>query len=136
MKRIDSFFYGLFMDADILHQSEVVARDPRRAYVDGYALRIGQRATLVPDMGARAYGMVFSLTQDDLDRLYNPPGLEDYRPQALLAQILEGDPRPVVCYILPEKLQADERNEDYAARLQATLERLGFPPDAYCARAG
>ena len=63
-RRIDGFFYGLFMDIDILRASQVVAANPRRAYVGGYALRIGRRATLVPAPEARVYGMVFALTHD------------------------------------------------------------------------
>ncbi len=68
-RRIDGFFYGLFMDSGVLRESQVEAASPRRAYVDGYALRIGRRATLLPSSGARAYGMVFALTHDELDRL-------------------------------------------------------------------
>ncbi|MHC4447341.1 MAG: gamma-glutamylcyclotransferase family protein, partial [Planctomycetota bacterium] len=64
-RRIEGFFYGLFMDSDILRESQVVAVRPRRAYVDGYVLCIGRRATLVPTPGARAYGMVFALTHDE-----------------------------------------------------------------------
>ena len=67
------------MDREALYESDVVAANPRRAYVDGYALRIGRRATLVPDSEARVYGMVFSLTHSELDRLYSGPGLEQYR---------------------------------------------------------
>ncbi len=55
-RRIDGFFYGLFMDSEVLRDSQVMGVNPRRAYVDGYALRIGRRATLVPSSGARAYG--------------------------------------------------------------------------------
>jgi len=31
--------------------------------IDGFALRIGQRAGLVPTTGAKVYGLVFSLTR-------------------------------------------------------------------------
>src|SRR6267142_2328202 len=95
-RRIDAFFYGLFMDGEILRGAGVAPIHPRRAYVEGFALRIGQRATLVPSAGARAYGMLFALTHSELDRLYAAPGLEQYRPEAVLAQSLEGvlDRRP------------------------------------------
>ena len=96
-RRIDGFFYGLFMDSDILRQSQVRAVSPRRAYVDGYRLRIGRRATLVPTPGARAYGMVFALTHDELEKLYGAPGLEEYRPEAVLALSMEGDAVPALC---------------------------------------
>ncbi len=128
-RQIDGFFYGLFMDSDILRESQVVAANPRRAYVDGYALRIGRRATLVPTPGARAYGMVFALTHDELDKLYTAPGLEQYRPEALLAHSMEGETLPALCYNLREAPGPDEANTEYAARLRAVLSKLEFPPD-------
>ena len=128
-RRIDGFFYGLFMDSDILRESQVVAVSPRRAYVDGYVLRIGRRATLVPTPGARAYGMVFSLTHDELEKLYAAPGLERYRPEAILAHSMEGETLPALCYNLREAPGPDEANTEYAARLRAVLGKLEFPPE-------
>jgi hypothetical protein len=127
-RRIDAFFYGLFMDVDILRASNVMPVDPRRAYVDDFVLRIGQRATLLPLAGARAYGMVFALTHPELERLYTAPGLEQYRPEAVLARPLEGQPMPALCYNLREAPRPDERNPEYAARLQRALSKLDFPP--------
>ena len=128
-RRIDGFFYGLYMDADLLRESKVEPVNPRRAYVDGFALRIGQRATLLPSAGARAYGMVMALTHAELERLYTAPGLEQYRPEAVLAQSLDGAPVPALCYNLREAPAPHERNPEYAARLQRVLAKLGFPPD-------
>ena len=128
-RRIDGFFYGLFMDRDVLRECQVVAANPRRAYVEGYALRIGRRATLVPTPGARTYGMVFALTHDELDQLYTAPGLEQYRPEAILAHSMEGDVLPALCYNLREAPGPDEANTEYAARLRAVLGKLEFPPE-------
>jgi hypothetical protein len=80
-RRVDVFFYGLFMDIGVLRQSGVEPVNPRRASADGFALRIGRRATLV------------------------------------------AAPRP------------EERNPDYAVRLQAVLRDLEFPPE-YVASVG
>jgi Gamma-glutamyl cyclotransferase, AIG2-like len=128
-RRIDAFFYGLFMDVEILREAGAAPLDPRRAYVDGFALRIGQRATLVPSAGGRAYGMLFALTHAELDRLYGAPGLEQYRPEAVLVRPLEGPPMPALCYNLREPPGPHERNPEYAARLQRALGKLGFPPE-------
>jgi len=117
------------MDSDILRESQVVAVSPRRAYVDGYALRIGRRATLVPTPGARAYGIVFALTHDELEKLYTAPGLEEYRPEAILAHSMEGEPLPALCYNLRKSPGTDEANTEYAARLRAVLGKLEFPPE-------
>jgi hypothetical protein len=43
-RRIDAFFYGLFMDVDSLKQNGVEPANIRRAFVPEFALRIGQRA--------------------------------------------------------------------------------------------
>ena len=128
-RRIDAFFYGLFMDVDILKQAGVEATNIRRAFVRNFALRIGQRATLIPSIGARAYGMIMSLSHADLARLYGAPGLEHYRPEAILAQTLDGTAIAALCYNLIEPPAPDERNPEYAARLQRVLQKLDFPAE-------
>jgi hypothetical protein len=92
-------------------------------------LRIGQRATLLPLAGARAYGMIFALTHSELERLYAAPGLEQYRAEAVLARTLEGTLVPALCYNLREAPPPSERNPEYAARLQRALRKLDFPPE-------
>ena len=128
-RRIDAFFYGLFMDGKILRKAGVEPTNSRRAYVAGFALRIGQRATLVPSAGGRAYGVLCALTHAELIRLYAAPGLEQYRPEAVLAQPLMGAPLPALCYNLRNAPQSHERNSEYAAQLQRALRELDFPAE-------
>ena len=129
VRRVDAFFYGLFMDTDALRQIGIEPRNPRLAYVKDFALRIGQRATLVPSIGARSYGMLIAITHAELHQLYGAPGLEHYRQEAVLAQSLDGTTFPALCYNLLEVPQPHERNPQYALRLQEVLHRLGFPAD-------
>jgi hypothetical protein len=126
-RRVDAFFYGLFMDEAFLRQSGVTPVNPRRAHVADFALRIGQRATLVPSAGAKAFGMLMALTHTDLDLLYNAPGLEQYRPEAVVAQTLGGSSIPALCYNLREAPGPGEGNAEYAERLRSVLGALGFP---------
>ncbi|SRR5258708_3685697 len=128
-RRIEAFFYGLFMDVDILKQNGVEPANIRRAFVPEFALRIGQRATLIPSIGARAYGMIMSLRHGDLARLYGAPGLEHYRPESVLAQTLDGTATAALCYNLLKSPGPDERNPEYAMRLQLVLEKLNFPSE-------
>jgi hypothetical protein len=128
-RRIDAFFYGLFMDIEILRENGVAPVNPRRAYVENFSLHIGQRATLRPAAGTRAYGMLFALTHAELDRLYAAPGLEEYRPEAVLAQCLDAPTVPALCFILQETPRPDERDPEYAVRLQRVLTKLNFPPE-------
>jgi hypothetical protein len=126
-RRIDAFFYGLFMDEAVLRQSGVAPVNARRAYVSDFALRIGQRATLVPSAGARTFGMLMALTHAELDALYNAPGLEQYRPEAIVAQVLDGPLVTALCYNLREVPGPGQDNAEYAGRLRGVLNALGFP---------
>lgn len=129
VRRVDGFFYGLFMDVRVLREAGVEPSNPRRAFVADFALRIGRRATLVPSVGARAYGMLIGLTHAELDRLYDAPGLEHYRPEAVLARPLEGTAIAALCYNLLQAPEPHERNPEYALRLRTVLADLGFPKE-------
>ena len=126
-RRVDAFFYGLFMDESVLRKTGVTPSDPRRAFVVDFALRIGQRATLVPSKGATAFGMLMSLTHADLDILYGGPGLEHYKAEAVVARTLEGLSLPALCFNLPEAPSPEEQNPEYVASLKSVLNKLGFP---------
>ncbi len=67
----------------MLRGAGVKPHAPRKARADGYALKIGKRATLVKAPGSSAWGMVYALTHDDLAKLYGAPGLEVYRPEEI-----------------------------------------------------
>src|SRR3990172_8838422 len=90
LRRAYVFFYGLFMDEELLRSKGLQPEGAECAAVDGFALRIGQRAALVPTPGGRVHGVVFSLTLPELERLYSEPSVQAYRPQAVLAQLASG----------------------------------------------
>ena len=118
------------MDAAILRAGGVAEpENPRRAFVDDFELRIGQRATLVPVAGSRAYGMLFALTHTELDLLYAAPGLEPYRAETIFAQPFDGMVTAALCYNLRHPPPAGEWNPAYASRLQDILARLSFPEE-------
>ena len=126
---IDVFFYGLFMDVRILRKNQGLSANPRRAYVEGFGIRIGDRATLVPDARSRSFGMLMGMTRAELDLLYSAPGLEDFRAEAVLAQVIDGPAVPALCYNLPTAPSEEQRNPEYATRLQGILSELGFPAE-------
>ena len=59
-RRVEVFFYGLFMDEELLRGKGLEPEGGEIAAIDGFALRIGQRAALVPTPDAKVYGSVFS----------------------------------------------------------------------------
>jgi gamma-glutamyl AIG2-like cyclotransferase len=127
-RRIQVFFYGLFMDAEVLRAKGAEPAHVRRAIVSGFALRIGQRATLVPDPDARVHGVVMELQPDEIDRIYAEPGVREYRPEAVIAELEDGSQLPVLCFNLPRAPRPDEKNEEYARRLSEVALRVGLPP--------
>jgi cation transport regulator ChaC len=132
---VDVFFYGLFMDEGVLKDAGASPRHGRKARLDGFALRIGQRATLVRIAGATAWGMVYALAPDELDRLYRAPGLAHYRPEAVEVALENRAIIAARAYALPQPPAEGERNPEYAERLKAVLTRLGFPAE-YIAQIG
>lgn len=126
---IEVFFYGLFMDVDLLRGRGIVGLNPRPASVEGFGLRIGKRATLVPAKHDRSYGMLMGLTHQQLKKFYLGPGLERYRPEAVTCTTLAGEHVSALCYNLPSPPAPDEVNEEYAGELRAVLTNLGFPEE-------
>jgi hypothetical protein len=55
IRRIDVFFYGLFMDDALLREKGINPVDRRMASVENFSLVIGARATLVPYAGLTVY---------------------------------------------------------------------------------
>src|SRR5689334_22074358 len=100
MKRIDVFFYGLFMDRSVLRAHGADPSELRAATVRGFELRIGKRATLVPSADGHVHGMIASLTHAELEHLYSDPSVSDYRPEAVIADVAGGETRAVLCYNL------------------------------------
>ena len=126
-RRIPVFFYGLFMDADVLRAKGIHAVHPRRACVRGFALRIGRRASLVPDPEARVHGILMELSHDEIDRLYAEPTVQEYRPEAVIAKLEDAAHIPALCFILPEPPGLDEENMEYAQRLREVAQHVGLP---------
>ena len=122
------FFYGLFMDKDLLREKGFNPQNTRHAYLQGYQLRIGERATLAPHEGACSFGTVMDLASNELRNLYGSDGVEDYVPQAVQATTMAGDPVDAVSYILPiEKISGS--NSEYATRLAEIARKLDLPDE-------
>lgn len=127
LRRINVFFYGLFMDAKLLREKGINPVNGRLAAVENFELRIAQRATLVPSDGHVVYGFLFSLTHGEIDRLYAEPSVKAYRPEAMFARVEDGTTIPCLCFNLPDVNLEEKRNEEYADKLRALATRLGLP---------
>ena len=122
------FFYGLFMDSELLKQKGFNPSTSVLASVEGYGLRIGERASLVESENERTYGLIISLDSDELKALYGEESVLDYVPEILTATTSNNEKIEVTAYNLPpEKLKG--RNKDYARSLAILAKKIGLPSE-------
>jgi len=128
-RSINVFFYGLFMDVGALGANGFHPVNGRQACVQGMAIQIGRRATLIPDPAKCVYGFVIELSHDEVERLYAEPSVAAYRPEAVLAQLADRSCIPALCFNLPLPNDGVEANPEYAEKLREVANRLGLPAD-------
>lgn len=127
-EEVRAFFYGLFMDESLLASKGVSASTSSVGYVDGYGLRIGRRATLVPDHANRAYGVLMTLRAADVRALYSDESVADYVPESVSVVLPDGTVESAVCYNVPTR-ELEEANSEYANSLLILAAKLGLPDD-------
>lgn len=125
---MEVFFYGLFMDESILIKNSLNPSNSRIAYLEGYTLKIGNRASLIPSKGERSYGLVFTVDQSAIKGLYAEASVSDYIPEDVEVITDSGEKVKASCYNLPLELLTGT-NPDYAKSLHQLASRLGFPAD-------
>jgi hypothetical protein len=128
-RRLNVFFYGLFMDPQLLGTKGVHPLDVRIAAVPGFMLRIGARAALVPAPRGKVHGVLMKLFHAEIEKLYSDPGVDAYRPEPVLAIESSGASVAALCYNLPEPPLPGESNAEYASKLRSLAQRIGLPDD-------
>jgi hypothetical protein len=120
------FFYGLFMDESVLASKGIHPSRSAVGYVEGYRLRIGRRATLVPDPAGRAYGVLMTIERGHATDLYSEESVSDYVPETVAVKLPGGTVEAATCYNLPAG-RLEGTNPEYAQSLLSLAQRLGFP---------
>ncbi len=121
------FFYGLYMDEEILKSKGVEAREKIIACAKGYKLRVGKMATLLRDESSKAYGIVYSLTYEEIDKLYKNAGLTEYVVESLIVETEDKKEIATLCCILLEPPKEDENNEKYFNSLVECMKKYKLP---------
>ena len=124
-----TFFYGSYMNFDVLKEVNLVPPKWEVAKLHGFDIRIQPRANLIRSNQHGVYGIIAAATHQELDRLYahakDALG-EIYLPEAVLVETLEGKWKPALCYICPE-MQPRPAANDYLNRILKPARELGFP---------
>lgn len=127
-EKIDAFFYGLYMDADLLRSLNIKPENPRVARVDGYRLDLRGAVKALPQEGERVWGIIFRLPQEDLDKMYGGPKTKLYKREEMLAVTEDGQAITVGCYNQPEDSSA-AFNSEYCDQLIPAMRKAGLPSE-------
>jgi hypothetical protein len=119
------FFYGLFMDTELLKRKGIHSQSEGISFLDNYTIKIGERATLTRCDGEKAFGVVMELEQKDVRKLYSDPGVSDYMPEEVSIITGAGETVNAICYILKEG-STHVADKVYATELFHLVKKLGF----------
>ncbi|HKA86673.1 MAG TPA: gamma-glutamylcyclotransferase family protein [Haliangiales bacterium] len=124
--KVWTFFYGSFINVDVLREVDFVPEAVLLARLSGYDIRIEPLANLVPDEAGTVYGILVPATHAELQRLYGQGWVGTYLPHAVLATRPDGAFVPALCYVAPSPPRAPAR-ADYVDRIVRPARAYGFP---------
>ncbi len=114
------------MDETLLAKKGISPSNAEVGHVDGFALRIGERATLIRSAGTRSYGVMMNISSDQAKQLYAESSVADYVPESVTVELLNGSKVEASCYNLPVD-KVTGTNKVYAQALLEVANRLGLP---------
>lgn len=128
--RIWTFFYGSFINLDVLRRIGFAPQSYEVAVLHGYDIQIAATANLVPSDQHCVFGIVAGPTQRELGLLYRYT--EDrlgtvYLPRAVLVTTRDGKSRPALCYLAPS-VKPERPTNEYLDLIIGPAREYGFPP--------
>lgn len=123
------FFYGTFMNSEILAEYKVFPTKVLAARLNGFRLNIRPRVNLLRDEKSCVYGAIAALPSGEIEILYSfileNFGLK-YFPEAVLAETLDGLFVPALCYIASEMKESPPA-PDYIKQLAECVRQIKLP---------
>jgi len=126
---VQGFFYGLYMDPELLQSLGVTVSKSRLACLDNSQLDLRGLIKTIPAPGQKVWGMLIELTKQDLEFLYSREGAKAYHQERVTVSLLEREMVAATCYNLPVD-EAGVFNQAYVMKLVPVLKKLSFP-EAY-----
>jgi hypothetical protein len=114
------------MDENLLAKKGIKPSEINLGFVDGYGLRIGERATLIRCPDSRAYGAMMDIAPSDATELYSEESVSGYVPEPVIVELMDGKQVEATCYNLPSD-KVTGTNKRYADSLLEIATRLDFP---------
>ena len=124
-----TFWYGSYMNLDVLKKLGLVPERYDVARLPGFDLVIGPRANLVRSEQHCVYGIVAPASHAELASLYTHAREalgEVYLPEPVLVETRGGAWRPALCYIAPE-MKPGRPAADYVNLIATAAAAHDFP---------
>lgn len=129
---VDVFFYGSYINFDVLAEAGIDERPYDLVRLPGYRLVIDPLANLVLDEAHQAYGIVIGLTHRELYRLVKEYARDklggEYHPEAVTVFTIENVLIPALCY-LSHDMTSSTPEPGYVDRILHPAREYGFPAD-------
>ena len=124
------FFYGSYMNFDVLKEVDVVPGEWEVARAPGFDIRIAPRANLVRSDQHTVWGINATATHVELSRLYADHAKallgETYLPEAILTYSADGKPRAAMTYLCPA-MESRPADLAYVERVAGPARQHRFP---------
>lgn len=129
-KRIWAFFYGAYMNFDVLKEVNLVPQDVEVARLGGFDISIKPLVNLVTSDQYHVYGIAATVTHKELHRLYTEHALgilgELYLPQAVIVKTRDEKFIAAVCYIAPSMVPKPA-SKDYMSKVLKPAHEFKLP---------
>jgi len=116
------------MDKDVLIKNGISPSNPRKGYLNNYTLKIGNRASLIQYEKEKAYGIIMTVNDEEIIKLYTEKSVADYIPEKVEVVTETNEHIKATCYNLPSELLTGT-NELYAKSLYKLAKKLNFPKE-------
>ena len=128
-KRVCVFFYGLFMDFEILREHGLISDRWEVAKLHSYEFQIASWGYLRASDRLCVYGVLVPATHLELTKLYDKSSgvlTAEYFPEPVLVETLEGKWIPALCYVASNPPEGPV-NTKYANAMVELAKKLSFP---------
>lgn len=125
---VEAFFYGLYMDPELLESLGFRPGTVKKAKMDSYTVDLFGAAKIVPKAGSVVWGNIIRLSEPDLKAMYSFDATKAYSPQMIQVTEADGKFATATCYNLPES-NNNPFNSEYHEKLIHVLKKLEFPSE-------
>ena len=123
---VPAFFYGLYMDCELLLSLGFKPGAVKKAKLDNYAIDLHGLAKIIPNNNSVVWGNVITLSEADLTAMYSFESTKSYKAENIHVTDIDGNVVMVSCYNI-HATPDEPFNLEYQKKLLPLLQKLAFP---------